>query len=845
VNRDLHRRVSEVFLRASEVPRAQRERFLDQACAGEPELRREVESLFQQEAREAHVVSPEMILPQVAEMIGEAEHAVPRQVGPFTLLRKLGEGGMAVVFLAEQQHPIRRNVALKLIRWGTVTPEVLARFESERQALALMDHPAIAKLFEAGATPDRRPYFALEYVDGTPITEHCDRHRLSIAERLRLFQRVCDGVQHAHHKAVIHRDLKPSNVLIANEPGAAAPKIIDFGVAKAIAGRLTDGALRTQAGVLIGTPEYMSPEQIDLGPHDVDTRADIYSLGVMLYELLTGTLPFGSKELRDSGFDETRRRIREVEPPRPSARVAALGAAAAAAARARRTQPGVLARQLRGDLDWITMKALAKDRTRRYGSPAELAADLARHLRHEPVLAGPPSAGYQVRKYVRRHRFGVFVSAVLVLVFVLFAGAMALQSGRVAAERNRANREAEAARHASAFLQRIFDIPNPARGQSVTARELLDSAATEVDAGRGSEAELGTQQRVILATAYASLGLHAQAEEQFQEAQRIRSELLGNDHPETLAVRHGLGKLRARQGRLDEAEILLRDVLERRARVLGPDDAATIESLDSLAVLREAQGDLHEAARLTEQVLDRKRRRSGREDPDTLRTMANLSTVYQTANRLPEAEALARETLTILQRVVGPQHPDTLRVLNNLGVILEEEREYDEAQRLYEGAVEELRRVLGREHPDTLKAEANLAIVHLYQGRYAEAEALDRDLAGRFERALGPEHSDTLWVQRNLALARGKQGAYEEAAGLLQQALETARAARGPDDADAAAAFYDMGVLALLRGRRSEALDRLRDAVEHGYDAALFPEDPDLEALHGDAGFEALVNPSR
>jgi non-specific serine/threonine protein kinase/serine/threonine-protein kinase len=346
-----------------------------------------------------------------------------RRIGPYRLLEKLGEGGMGEVWLAEQTEPVRRRVALKVIKRGMDTEQVVARFSAERQALALMDHPAVAKVFEAGSTPQGRPYFVMEHVRGVPITEHCDRHKLGTRERLALFVQVCEGVQHAHQKAILHRDLKPSNVLVTEQDGRRQPKIIDFGVAKATTQRLTERTVYTELGVLIGTPEYMSPEQAEMTGEDVDTRTDVYSLGVMLYELLVGALPFESRDLRESGYEEMRRKIREQEPRKPSARVTTLSAehAVESAGRRQTNVPG-LVRQLRGDLDWIVMKALEKDRARRYGSPAELAADVERHLGNQPVLAGRPSAAYRARKFVRRHRLGVGVAATGVLVLAGFAG---------------------------------------------------------------------------------------------------------------------------------------------------------------------------------------------------------------------------------------------------------------------------------------------------------------------------------------------------------------------------------------------------------------------------------------
>src|SRR5512137_388222 len=342
-------------------------------------------------------------------------------IGPYHLLQKIGEGGMGEVWVAEQHKPIHRRVALKLIKAGMDTRQVIARFESERQALALMDHPAIAKVFDAGETAEGRPYFVMEYVQGIPITAYCDQNRLTTQERLDLFRRVCEGVQHAHQKAIIHRDLKPSNILVAIQDGIAVPKIIDFGVAKAVAQSLTERTMYTELGVLIGTPEYMSPEQAEMTGQNIDTRTDVYSLGAILYELLVGALPFDPKELRRAGFDEIRRKIREVDPPKPSTKLSTMGEASTTQAQNRRTEGPALIRQLRGDLDWITMKALEKDRTRRYGSPSDLEADIDRYLHNQPIVARPPSTVYKAGKFVRRHRFGVGVASAVAMLLIAFS----------------------------------------------------------------------------------------------------------------------------------------------------------------------------------------------------------------------------------------------------------------------------------------------------------------------------------------------------------------------------------------------------------------------------------------
>jgi serine/threonine protein kinase/formylglycine-generating enzyme required for sulfatase activity len=359
-------------------------------------------------------------------MTGEPSRACPQQVGPYRILDVLGEGGMGTVYLAEQKEPVRRRAAVKVVKLGMDSKAVLARFEAERKALAMMEHHCIATVFDAGLTAQGQPWFAMEYVKGIPITEYCDRNKVGLRERIKLFQQVCSGVQHAHLKGVMHRDLKPSNVLVTVQDGKAVPKIIDFGLAKATDHHLVEATIYTQHGQFVGTPEYMSPEQAGLDGLDVDTRTDVYSLGVLLYELLTGDVPFARRELRQAGHLEMQRVIREQDPVRPSTRVSSLGASASEIATVRQTDAASLQRRLRGDLDWIALKALEKDRTRRYETAHELAADLQRHLDHEPVLASPPGVAYRLKKLVRRHR-GQFAAAGLVLLTAVVGAVVALE----------------------------------------------------------------------------------------------------------------------------------------------------------------------------------------------------------------------------------------------------------------------------------------------------------------------------------------------------------------------------------------------------------------------------------
>ena len=656
-----------------------------------------------------------------------------RMISPYHLLQKIGEGGMGEVWVAEQHKPIHRRVALKLIKAGMDTKQVIARFESEKQALAMMDHPAIAKVFDGGSTPDGRPYFAMEYVRGEPITTYCDRQRLSTAERLELFIQICEGIQHAHQKGIIHRDLKPSNVLVMVQDDRPVPKIIDFGVAKAIAQPLTERSLFTELGVLIGTPEYMSPEQAEMSGLDIDTRTDVYALGVMLYELLTGALPFDSKALREAGLDAVRRTIREKEPPRPSIRVTSLGPESNAAAALRHTEPGRLASQLRGDLDWITMKALEKDRTRRYATANALAADVRRHLSHEPVSAGPPNTLYRARKFVRRHRIGVGAAAALMVVLVAFGVTMAIQARRIALERDRANKEAEranressAANQVSSFLVGLFKVSDPsaARGNSLTAREILDMGAKQLEGNLRDQPEMKARLEQTIGVVYVGLGLYEQAQPLLLQAVQTYSSLLGRDALEALAAAHELANLYWYQNKLPEAETIYLEVAERRGRVLGEEHPATLKAKYDLASLYLVQRRMDEFEPLALRTLKTQERVLGLEHPDTQDSLSNIQAMYYIQGRYAEAEPIAIKCLEISRRTRGEDHPHTLLTAHNLATLYDKLGRYAEAEALFLSTIQTKLRVLGQAHAITARTEAALADMFKRQGRYAESEPL-------------------------------------------------------------------------------------------------------------------------
>jgi non-specific serine/threonine protein kinase/serine/threonine-protein kinase len=527
----------------------ERSAFLDRACSSDPSLRNEVEVLL---AQNAHVPSDFLQSSAMAEFIGAEMDDIDSSAATlkegqefaqrFRLIRQLGEGGMGQVWLAEQTFPVRRQVALKMIKAGMYDEAVVERFQSERQSLAIMDHPAIAKVFDAGTTPQGQPYFVMEYVPGLPITEYCDQKKLAISNRLELFIETCEGVQHAHQKAIIHRDLKPANILVVEVDGKPVPRIIDFGLAKAATQPIAGNARKTQLGNLVGTPGYMSPEQADANVLDIDTRTDVYSLGVVLYVLLSGREPFESKQGQKQPLDELLRRLREDEPPRPSTKVSSDRHSLDAIAAARSIEPGQLTRVLRGDLDWITMKALEKDRSRRYGAPSDLAADIRRYLDHEPVLARPASAAYRSGKFVKRHKFALAVASVFALMVLAGAVAIVREAQIARMQAARAERRFNDVRTlANSLLFDVYDSIQDLPGSTPARRIVADRALHYLDTLSQESAGSPDLERE-LATAYErvgdvqgnpyfpNLGDTAGAIQSYRKALRIRLDLAG-EHP--------------------------------------------------------------------------------------------------------------------------------------------------------------------------------------------------------------------------------------------------------------------------------------------------------------------------
>ena len=638
-----------------------------------------------------------------ATLRGPSGESAGDQIGPYHLLEALGEGGFGTVWLAEQKTPVKRRVALKILKPGMDTREVIARFEAERQALAMMDHPNIARVFDAGATATGRPYFAMERVRGVAIVDYCRIERLDTPARLRLFVQVCQAIQHAHQKGVIHRDIKPSNVLVTMHDDRALVKVIDFGIAKAVNGGLTPTTVYTQVGQMIGTPIYMSPEQAALTGLDIDTRADIYSLGVLLYELLTGTTPFSHKELTSQGYAEMLRIVREVDPPRPSTRLATLRDARAALPESDARRLGTM---LRGDLDWITMKCLEKDRTRRYDTANALAMDVLRHLNGEAVVAAPPSQSYRIGKFVRRNRGGVIAAGIIVAALIMGMIGTLWQARRAEAEATRALAAEAEARHRADALEQVAAFQD-SQLSGIDPERMGERLRQSVVAA-APEDRRETVRAALAGVNFTDLALSTLDENIFDRALAAIDERFATQPLVAARLLQTLADTLVELGRLDRAAVPQAKALEIRRRELGDQHPDTLTAIAGTGNLHYSQGRLDEAERFYRQALDGRRATLGALHPDTLMSINDFGELLFEQGHRAEAEPYFREALAGRRAVLGNAHLDTLTSINDLGASLTAQGKLAEAEPFYREALDTRRRTLGDAHAATQESLYNM-----------------------------------------------------------------------------------------------------------------------------------------
>jgi serine/threonine protein kinase len=835
--------LDDIFFAAREVTNAEdRAAYLDRVCRDDEELRRRVERLLDAQSKVGSFLEAPPPAPTVSvngSALTEGSGAV---IGPYKLLEPIGEGGMGVVYMAEQVQPIRRKVALKIIKPGMDTKQVIARFEAERKALALMDHPNIARVLDAGATESGRPYFVMELVRGIPITEYCDREKLSIPDRLGLFVTVCQAVQHAHQKGIIHRDIKPSNVMVTLHDGVPVPKVIDFGIAKAMGQSLTEKTLFTGYAHLIGTPLYMSPEQAEFSGLDVDTRTDIYSLGVLLYELLTGTTPFDQETLRKAALDEVRRIIREQEPPRPSTRLSTLGEASTTVSANRQADPRHLNRTLRGELDWIVMKALEKDR-RRYETANDFAADVMRYLTDQPVEACPPSAWYRFRKYARRNRAGLTTMALVVAALVAGTAVSAWQAVRASAAERRTRNERDLAVVAEAKARAMADFltadllrqAEPAKNapeDHVTLLEILDRASEKVGRRFAGQPDVEFELRFALATSYHGLAAWDKSERELR-ALRELARRPGADPADGPKVEAELAHLQMHRGEVDGSMLSqARSAAESLARLKGPDDPYTLSSRSHLAQAHLAAGRVSEAVTLLEANLAVEEKRLGLDHPGTVSTRANLADAYRRAGRLTEAVRMQEANLRLAESVLGTDHAETLGVRHTLAAAYIAAGRYAEAITLLQANLKLSESRLGQSHPLTIADREELAVARNAAGRSRDAVALHEVAMKQVESRHGSDHPQTLKVRNNLATAYMDTGRVFDAIPLLEATLKQEESIFGPDHPETLICRGNLAGAYNLAGRTAEAI-ALLEATLRQKESTNGPDHPDTLVSRG------------
>ena len=866
---DLQERARKIARAALECSEGQRNAWLRDQCSGESKLESLVREILELEQQDT-VLSD-------AKPTESGTQILPGSIIQcYTLREAIGEGGFAEVFLAEQTEPVRRKVALKILKPGLESREILARFEAERQALAIMQHPGVATIIDAGVTENGRSWFSMEYVDGLPITEYCDTNRLTLRERLMLFSQICEAVQHAHQKGIIHRDLKPSNILVGLSQGTPQAKVIDFGIAKATGPHLTDKTLFTSHGMMIGTPAYMSPEQAEMSGIDIDTRSDIYSLGVILYELLSGEPPFLPKSLVEAGYGEIQRIIREEEPRLPSTKATTIEEASKVA-KARQLSLSALRKRLSGDLDWITMKSLEKDRTRRYVTVQELAADLERHLTNEPVSAGPPSLSYRCRKFIRRNRAGVITAALVLLALgagivtttwqwqeakrserqarksesradaekknlkwetlrlekvVLFQeealtkvdphrmGVTMMQEFRKGLEQElaRAGRNQHEIKQAVTQFSSLASHANPTTvSRSLVEEEILKPAIKALEDGLSQDGDIDRRLSRMLADAYSRIGLPEKAIAIYRKSFERMRENYGDENPLTLILMNQFSRTLMRYHKssdFDKTRAFLEKALELNTRVLGRDAEDSLSAADNLGVFLMSSERYNEAEPFFRKTLATRKRVFGESSLETLNSLQNLAELSWKQGKANEGVKYARKALELSKRLNGEEHSSTLLGYGLMGASLFAQEEFDESVKYLQKNLQLSRKLKGEDHPMTLRTMAQVGKMLSKMGKKDESEAILLRHLEINRRIYGDDVPETVEATRHLVNIFQAHGKHDEAELLLRKLLGSYRRLHGEEHPETLSYMVNLGLTLSAKGKLQEAEALMQEALK-------------------------------